>query len=559
MSRSDTVSARTPALLRLAHQLVGDPAAAAELVARVVSHRRMRRALAGADDERVVVALVRAALRTRTPASDGSRLSELPRRERVAVVLAFALGWDPTGIAEATRSTPRRVQTDVRRGLALASAQEWRALLADDRWDVTTGPDLERRTRLVLRARHSRSRLRGLALAAALTLAVGAIDATVRVVTAPAPLPPTAHGHGLLSWTPRGGLVRDKPFLMAAASIWRRSGHPPAGHVFVLYAGRIGDGRLAVLQAVGRDGRALAAVVADHDVTFRHPRLELDLVAPIVSGDVPVLTIPYDGNLGIPGLTTGPGSRVLQALVAPGFDSADERSVRTPQAAFVGHAFVPSARPGFRELTLHDGISDPWLDLSGPLPYTAVRVYHHGQVAFTGLVDPHGVQPRPMRSRLAPAPAQWSGLPHDLQAETVDDDVLWWAETCRGLDPTVSLVWSGGVRAVSTVVRMELVRCGSRPLTARWVKGDTDGAEWVGENVGAADAYGAVVPPDSQAPGTLVVVGSTAVHALVIGDVRTAARVARADVVAGLPAVVAHTSAGGRLPVLVSAFDAAAP
>lgn len=557
MSRFGTVSARAPSLLRLAHQLVGDPGLASDLVARVVSRRRMRQALDRADDDVVVAALVRAALRNRTAAEDVTQLAALPRRERVAVVLAFALGWDPAGIAEAMRTSARRVQADVRRGLAVAPEQEWRLLLAEDRWDVTDAAGVDKRSLAAARQRHTRQRTGWLAACAALTLVVGVVDATVRVVTAPPPLPPTAHIQGLLPWTPRGTLVRDERFLAAATAIWRRSPHPPSGRVYVLYAGRIGDGRIAVLQAASETG-ALVAVVADHDVTFRHPKLKLDVVAPLPSGDVPVLTVPYDGNLGIPGLTTGPGSRVLQALVAPSIDQVDERSSRTPDGSFTGATLVSSVRPGFRQLSLHDGLTEPWLDLSGSLPFTAVRVFRHGDVAFTGLVDPHGVQPRPVSGRLTPPPLQWAGLPHDMQAETVADDVLWWTETCRGRDATVSLVWSGSVRAVSTVVRLELVRCTGKPVSARWIKGGTDGAELFGESADPAAAYGVVVPPDSLAPATLVVVGATSVHAFDIGGVRTASRVARATATgAGLPSLVALSAGGRSLPVALGGLAGA--
>jgi len=51
-------------------------------------------------------------------------------------------------------------------------------------------------------------------------------------------------------------------------------------------------GRLAVLQAIGPDRQPQIAVVADHDVTFNHPRLKLDLVQALPRTDLPVLLIP---------------------------------------------------------------------------------------------------------------------------------------------------------------------------------------------------------------------------------------------------------------------------
>src|SRR3954467_2075008 len=105
--------------------MVGDPGVATDLVARVVSRHRMRRAIAGADDVVVVAALVRSALRLGSfDAVAGSPLGALTSRERVAVVLAFAAGWDATGIAEAMRTRPRRVHSHVQRALQVASERE---------------------------------------------------------------------------------------------------------------------------------------------------------------------------------------------------------------------------------------------------------------------------------------------------------------------------------------------------------------------------------------------------------------------------------------------------
>ena len=544
MSTQGTVAGRTPALLRLAHQMVGDRTVATDLVARVESSRRLRRAIAGADDVPVVSALVRAALRLGAfEAPAGSPLGELSARERVAVVLAFAAGWDATGIAEAMRTRPRRVHGHVRRALTVCPEREWRALLADDSWDVLAGVEVDRRTVVAVRRRRRRRLTGALATCTTLTLLVGVTVATVRIVTAPPPLPPTAHGHGLLSWEPRGALARDADFVRAATSLWTRSHLAPKGPVYVLYAGRVGDGRLAVLQAVGRDGRPAVAVVGDHDVTFRHPRLRLDVVAPLPRTDVPLLTVPYDGNLEIPGLTSGPGSRVLQALVAPTIDQVDERSIRAPADQL--------PRPGFSSLSLVDGLSEPWLDLSASsaLPATAVRAYRHGRITFVGLVSADGVQPRAGVGRSVPAPTDWTGLPTELPAATFADDVLWWAQICHGVTTAVSPVWVGRVRAVTTPVRLELVQCPGGPATARWLKGASQGAVSLGRSSTPADAYAVAVSPDSQAPFTLVVVGSSAVSGIRIGATSTSGRVARGEVFGGVPRISARGRDGSPLTV----------
>src|SRR4051794_25079243 len=121
--------------------MVGDAGVATDLVAGVVSRRRMRRAIAAADDAVVVAALVRSALRIGTvDPAEASPLAALTSHERVAVVLAFAAGWDLHGIAEAMRVRPGRGQGHVQHALHLASQRDWRALLADDRWGVAAPP-----------------------------------------------------------------------------------------------------------------------------------------------------------------------------------------------------------------------------------------------------------------------------------------------------------------------------------------------------------------------------------------------------------------------------------
>jgi hypothetical protein len=519
-SYDGTVVGRAPALLRLAHQMLGDPAAAGEVVSSVLSRRRVRRAVAGSDDQVVVAALVRAVLRNgggvvTTP----SELDRLPLRSRIAVVLAFAAEWDADGIAEALRRSSRRVQGDVARALGDSGEAEWRRVLNGPQWEVAPTTDVTGRAVRMAGVRRSRLRHRALGAAAAATIVAGAVVAVVRVATTPSPPPPTARVQGLLAWPARGALIRDAALLDAATSLWRTSAQPPAGRVFVLYAGRVGIGRLAVLQALGADGRALLAVAADHDVTFGHPRLRLDAVAPLPRTDVPLLTVPYDGNLEIPGLTSGPGSRVLQLLVGPGIDHVDERDSRASPGQ--------QPRPDFTDRTLSDGLSDAWLDLSGPLPDTAVRAYRHGHLVFTGLVQQHALQPVPLAARPVPPPARWSGLPRDLQVPAWTDDVLWWAEICRAPDVEVSLVWTGDVPDITGPVRLELVTCPGRPREARWVSGIGAGAlSFFDRGTGGVDAYVMLLPTASAAGPAVVVIGSTEVAAIEVEGRNVAGRVA---------------------------------
>jgi hypothetical protein len=258
--------------------------------------------------------------------------------------------------------------------------------------------------------------------------------------------------------------------------------------------------------------------------------------------DLPLLLVPYDGNLEIPGLTSGPGSRVLQALVAPGIDAIDERSSRAPA--------TQAPRPGFSQQSLRDGLSEPWLDLSGSVPDTAVRAYRHGLVVFTGLVAPTALLPRPASGAQTPPPAAWSGLSATLDPDVLNDDILWWEQTCHDPAVPVSLVWVGRARAVTSPIRLELVRCTGHRVSARWVDGGAQGARWIGTTSLRADAYAVLVLPDSEAPATIVAVGSTEVTELQIAGVGTQGRVARAAARAGLvPPVRARGQDGARLRV----------
>src|SRR5947208_2079146 len=83
-------------------------------------------------------------------------------------------------IAEAMRSRPRRVQAHMLRASQLAPEREWRALLADDRWEVVAGAEVDRRTVQAARDRRARRRTTSLAAAVVLTGLTGVVVATVR-------------------------------------------------------------------------------------------------------------------------------------------------------------------------------------------------------------------------------------------------------------------------------------------------------------------------------------------------------------------------------------------
>lgn len=137
----------------------------------------------------------------------------------------------------------------------------------------------------------------------------------------PAPPEPPPVPAGLLPWVPRGGLAGDAALVGAATALWRAGrtldGAPvptPAADVRVLWADKIGSGRVVVLQALGTDGRPYVAQASEHD---EPAELGLDTVDELPD-DLPVaLAISYDGNIDLPGAVPGRGSALVQVLRSP--------------------------------------------------------------------------------------------------------------------------------------------------------------------------------------------------------------------------------------------------
>ncbi|HET7530264.1 MAG TPA: hypothetical protein VFJ98_04815 [Mycobacteriales bacterium] len=503
---------RAPVLLRLAHQLTGDPAAAYEAVYRAAA--RLRDRTADLDlDRRATAELVRVTRRWE-PASTGTDLDWLTPRARAAVVLAFGLGWDPEGIAEVTRRPSQQVRRDVARALRQRSEEHWRSLLEADRWAVPVADDLVEGVAVTRRRTRSRHNLTALTTAIGLTFLAAVSVATVRVADRPPPLPPTADAPGLLSWTPRGSLIRDRRFVADAMRVWQRVA-PPTGGIYVLWAGRIGVGRAAVLQASLSDGDGLLALVADHDITYNRPRLRLEGVWPISDPDGPAVVVPYDGNLGIPGLATGPGSRVVQLLVAPGVEGVETRAPRD----------VGPTRPGFETKRLTDGMTSPWLDLTDST-IAAVRLYRADGSSFVGLLPDGGIQLAPMRADVAPQPPPpWSGLDTG-DPRLLADDAIWWAQTCRSPDADVQIVWQRRVPAFPAPVRLEFVTCPDGPPVAAFLTGVGSGTQSLTASTRPADAYRVDLVPPGGGPASVAIVGSDRVTVIRGHDVVVRDRVA---------------------------------
>lgn len=167
----------------------------------------------------------------------------------------------------------------------------------------------------------------GLFIAAAVT----AVLVSRRAEEGPMPPPDDV---GLLSWAPRGDLRGDTRVIDEAVAVWRagklvdgRSADVPADAAYVVWAGRIGLGRVVLVQAVSADGTPLVAQVSEHGDP---PAFALDVVEEIPASEPVALAVTYDGNLDIPGLGAGDGASLVQLLQAPPADEQVQTLWRQP-------------------------------------------------------------------------------------------------------------------------------------------------------------------------------------------------------------------------------------
>jgi hypothetical protein len=443
----------------------------------------------------------------------GTPLDDLRPPQRASVVLAFALGWEPTAIADARRTTPGRVRRDVAGGLAVLGEDEWRQLFAQGRWSVPPPADLVDRARADVSASRRRHRRAVLGAASVVVMVAGAATVVVRLVNAPPPLPPTAHVPGLLAWPARGPLVRDAGLVASAVGAWRTDVRRPDGDVYALYAGRPDGRRLVVLQALDATGVGAVAVVGE---AAADRTLRVTTVVPITSPDAPAVVLCC--GLGGAGLQGGPGPLTERLLVAPGVTGVEERSA-------VGA--TPDVRPPFVQRALVGGLSAPWpVDPGGPAA-PAVHISGSRGSVFAGIVDTGSGQLLEVDPALRAPSSRWRGLPRTLPVTALTDDVLWWAQQCGQPQPSVQLVWVGGAPAFPAPVRLELVRCGGE-VSAAFLTGFADGTALLDVHRGRADAYATEFPaPPAFGLGTLLVVGSSRVDSIELGDKVVEARVAR--------------------------------
>lgn len=502
---------RAPLLLRIAYQLTGDEDRARDALCRAAVG--LRHGAGDVDlDRAAATALVRVTRRTTAKNTD-TDLDWLSQRARAAVVLAFGHDWDASSISEVMRTPLHRVRRDVAAALRHRPESHWRSLLENDHWSLAVPPNLLDSIATTRRRHREHRELAWLAGAVVVTFLASVTVATIRIAHAPPPLPPTADVAGLLSWTPRGPLIRDERLLERAVRIWQRA-EPPAGEIYVLWAGTIGVGRAVVLQAQRSDGDGMVALVAEHNVTFNHPRLGLEGVWPLADPDGPALVVPYDGNLGMPGLEAGPGSRVVQLLVAPDVARVETRPLRN----------LSPMRPSFEAERLHDGMSSPWLDLTDSTN-AAVRLVRADGSTYTGLLPDGSIQLGPLSGEIGAPPAEWAGL---APADTAPlaDDAVWWAQLCRSPQVRVQLVWQRRVPAFPAPVRLEFVTCPGEGTVARFLTGVGPGTAELAASARTADAYRVDLVPPAGGPASVAVVGSQRVTSIRIPGGEVGTRVA---------------------------------
>jgi len=519
VTREALLSRHAATLLRLAHELVGDTGGAVEVVlaaaARLPRHGKADQL--GQRAIRLVVSRARSALRHR-PAGSGvcTPLDELSGLSRTCAVLAFALDWDPQTIADACKTTPHRVQVCVAEALHVQPESAWRSLLAEPQWNVRVPADLVISVDQIRRRRRTRRRQVSLAAGCVVTAVVGAAAAAIRIITAPGPLPPAAHVAGLLSWPPRGSLIRDGALVDRAAAVWSRQG-PPHEEAHPLWAGQIGRGRLVVLQAQSPAGPTVA-VIGDETDKDGVARLWVQSIRPLTDTHTPVLAVPYGGNLGLLGLEGGAGAAIVQLLTAPGVDKIVERH-------FAGSS---DRRPPFVSHPVAAGMSTPWVDvaLGGGVPSTAVTAYRSGRLLYRGILG-RRLLLTPVDGHITDPPAVWTGLPRaGTDGDTLTDDFIWWAQTCHGQRTAVQLLWIGEAPGVGTPVRLETYQCGARRGHAVFLTGVSDGVRVFGVERVGPPVYAAEFVPVGGVPASFVLVGSREVAAYRVEGKRIPGRVA---------------------------------
>jgi DNA-directed RNA polymerase specialized sigma24 family protein len=356
---AEYVAARTEGLLQYAYLLSGTPSVARDLVLRALAqtYADWRRAEREGVDAYVKARILhdqlslRRRLARRQHSADGdddaarAALATLSPRQRAILVLRHHEGLSDGEIADALRITPGAVRSRIPQPLDERVGE----VFADPTRTVTAPSEPVRWVREHLR----RQRRRRTALASIVVgLAIAATSVTYAVTArapasepTPAPSRP-ASDSGLLTWTPRLEVGPIQQFVEDAIRVWQAAPAGPEDEVYLVWAGVIGDGRVALLQGVQPDGSRAVAQVTDRGQPARILLDRVDALPP-EPADVRGLAVSYDGNTGLPNLRPGPGAQLLSLVLEP---ELAERAIAVE---------TERRRVEMRD----DGISRAWLQL----------------------------------------------------------------------------------------------------------------------------------------------------------------------------------------------------
>jgi hypothetical protein len=256
-----------------------------------------------------------------------------------------------------------------------AAESALRSALADRSYELPPPPEI---LPFVLRRARAQRR-RTVVTVAAAVVAVIVAGAGYAAAIRPKPAPISVRvATGLLDWPTRGPLARDRSLMSAASRIW------PARHTHALFLGRVGFGRVAVLEGIAANGVPTIAVVGEHGPG----RGELRVVqtGPLIDPHIPVLAFAYDGNLQMPGLVPAWPAAYIQLLVAPTITSVAERLANGPEPAIASRV----------ALLDRDGLSEAWLSVPDGNARGTVQAYVHARLVFEGLVGVNSPVPQPV-------------------------------------------------------------------------------------------------------------------------------------------------------------------
>jgi hypothetical protein len=404
-----------------------------------------------------------------------------------------------------------------------------RRTLADQAYDLRPPPDPLAGVRRSAERQRRSARVRGMAALLAAVVLLGGV-ALVNLVRTQILDRPGPVASGLLPWPSQGNLRNDRSLIRAANGVFTQAAPgiaaPPFHARHVLYAGTVGEGRLVVLEALDQTGAAWIGVIGEHGPTGRTKLTMEDRPDRLFPPFPPVLVVPYDGNIDLPGLEPAAPGAYVQALAEPGITAVLHRGRGTE-----GLDLSSPTAPGFRRSPVIGGLSSAWFTLPNGPTRGVVRALSGDRVVYEGLVDLDEVDPRPVSVHLAGAPPGWLAG-SAVAAQQVHDDALLYAAQREQSDVVAAPLWSGSL---------------PDGIPARMV--------WLGEEAIAVTGWGdrsrlcsimEVTPPptllgaDCQvgSEDALVVVGDSAVTELTVryGSGRVV-RVSGRSYVAALPGV----------------------